>query len=177
MNDPIKKLYLMQLFEIGIPDNIFHYLSSEEQEMLEEKGGRNFLKPEFRKQIKVVLTGGVFDILHIGHVHTLEAAKKLGDVLVVALAKDEHIKNKDRKVIHSQEYRAKMVEFLKPVDIAMLGTDDPMDLVKLVGPDIIVYGYDQEAFLKPESVEIVRLSEHVEEQKFKTSRIIRELGL
>jgi hypothetical protein len=38
--DSIKKLHIMQLFEIGIPDNIYHYLSKEEQEMLEERNGR-----------------------------------------------------------------------------------------------------------------------------------------
>lgn len=132
---------------------------------------------ERSKFIKIVMTGGVFDILHIGHIYTLTEAKKHGDFLVVVIARDEHISKKGRKPIHSQEYRARMVEALKPVDAVVLGEDDPKKLVELIKPDVIVYGYDQPEFLKPEGVRIVRLKEHVEEEKFKTNRIIKELGL
>ena len=81
MKEKVKRLYALQLREGGIAEDVFHFLPADEQAMLEEKGGRNFLRPEFRKLIKVVLTGGVFDIIHIGHVFTLNEAKKLGDVL------------------------------------------------------------------------------------------------
>lgn len=130
-----------------------------------------------RAKIKVVMTGGVFDILHMGHLLTLTEAKKHGDFLVVVVAKDEHISKKGRKPIHSQEYRARMVEALKPVDAAVLGEDDPKKLVELIKPDVIVYGYDQGEFLKPEGVKIVKLAEHIEPEKFKTNKIIKELGL
>jgi cytidyltransferase-like protein len=177
MKELIRKLYILQTRNNGIPETEYSRLEISEQEMLELREGKYFLKTEHRKQLTVVLTGGVFDILHIGHVYTLSEAKKLGDVLVVVLAKDEHIKNKNRNVIHSQEYRTKMVEFLKPVDIAIIGIDERKEMIKLVEPDVIVYGYDQREFLKPEGVEIVKLKEHVEEEKFKTSKIIKELGL
>jgi cytidyltransferase-like protein len=177
MNEAIKKLYILQTRNNGIPDTEYTKLETSEQLMLELRNGRYFLKSEHRKQITVVLTGGVFDILHIGHIYTLNEAKKHGDILVVAVARDNHIENKKRKQIHSQEYRANMVNFLKPVDVALLGTDNPDDLVNMVSPDVIVYGYDQNEFLKPEGVEIVKLKEHVEEEKFKTSKIIKELGL
>jgi FAD synthetase len=177
MKEKVKRLYALQLREGGIADDVFHFLPEDEQAMLEEKGGRNFLKPEFRKLIRVVLTGGVFDILHIGHIYTLNEAKKLGDVLVVAVAGDIHIENKKRKPIHSQEYRAAMVEFLKPVDVALLGKAKPKDLLEFVGPDRIVYGYDQEPFMKPKGVEVVKLQKSVEAERFKTSKIIEELGV
>jgi rfaE bifunctional protein nucleotidyltransferase chain/domain len=135
------------------------------------------LSPSERAKIKVVMTGGVFDILHMGHLLTLTEAKKHGDFLVVVVAKDEHISKKGRKPIHSQEYRAKMVEALKPVDAAVLGEDDPKKLVELIKPDVIVYGYDQGEFLKPEGVKIVKLAEHIEPEKFKTNKIIKELGI
>lgn len=135
------------------------------------------LSPEQRKEIRVVLTGGVFDILHVGHVHTLAEAKKHGDVLVVVLARDDMIARKGRKLIHSQDYRAKMVEALKPVDIVVLGSENPDDIVKQIKPNVIVYGYDQQEFLKPEGVEIIKLKEHLEPEKFKTNKIIKELGL
>jgi len=42
-----------------------------------------------RGSLRVVLAGGVFDIIHPGHIHTLKAAKALGDILVVAIATDK----------------------------------------------------------------------------------------
>ena len=72
MKGTIKKLYIMQLSYGGIPESAFHFLPEDEREMLEEREGRFFVKGECRKRIKVVLTGGVFDILHIGHVYTLD---------------------------------------------------------------------------------------------------------
>jgi FAD synthetase len=113
----------------------------------------------------------------MGHILTLTEAKKHGDVLVVVLARDDMISRKGRKLIHSQDYRAKMVEALKPVDIVVLGSDNPEDLVKRIKPDVIIYGYDQQEFLKPEGVEIVKLKQHIEPEKFKTNKIIKELGL
>jgi len=55
---------------------------------------------------KTVLAGGVFDIIHPGHIHTLNAAKALGDVLVVAIATDKTAqKMKKRQPLHNQELR------------------------------------------------------------------------
>ena len=135
------------------------------------------LSPQERSKIKVVMTGGVFDILHMGHLFTLSEAKKYGDFLVVVIAKDEHITKKGRTPLHSQEYRAKMVEALKPVDAVVLGEDDPKKLVEQIKPDIIVYGYDQAEFMKPEGVKIIKLREHMEPEKFKTNEIIKKLGI
>lgn len=177
MKGIIARLFIMQVKNEGIPEEGYHFLSAREQGMLTESGGRFFLKAEYRKKIIVGLTGGVFDILHIGHLYTLSEAKKHCDVLVAVVAQDRHIEKKNRKLIHSQEYRLAMVEFLKPVDAAMLGLDDPKDMLALVMPDVIIYGYDQKEFLKPEGVQVVRLEKRIEEDKFKTSRILSELGL
>lgn len=177
MKNQIKKLYCMQLQNNGIPEELLQNMASEEKNMLNEKQKKYFLKDEYRKQIKVVLSGGVFDILHMGHVHTLEQAKKYGDVLVVVVAKDKHIENKKRKVIHSQEYRKRMVEFLKPVDVVLLGKDDPKEILEFVKPDVLVFGYDQEIFIKSEGVKVVKLEKQIEEDKFKSSKIIEELGV
>lgn len=173
----IKKLYLMQTRENGISGEIYGMLASGEKGMLEEKDGRYYLKAEGRKQITVVMTGGAFDILHMGHVYTLNEAKKYGDVLVVSVATDELIKSKKGKLVHAQEYRAKMVEFLKPVDAVVLGVADPRETFDLVMPDIIVYGYDQKPFAHLKGVRTVQLREHLEASRFKTSRIIKELEL
>lgn len=171
------KLYIMQLQYGGIPEEAYHFLPEHEKMMLIEKDGRFFLRQEDRKKIKVVITGGVFDVLHIGHIVTLTEAKKHGDVLVVAVARDEHIRKKGREPLHNLEYRKLMVETLKPVDVAISGFDDPKKMIELVKPDVIVYGYDQEATLKPEGVKIVKLTKKIDDTKFKTARILEDLGL
>ena len=94
---------------------------------------------------KIVLAGGVFDIIHPGHIHTLNAAKALGDVLVVAIATDKTAKKmKKRQPLHSQELRHELVSSLSMVDVAVIGNeDDIFETVKLVKPDVIALGYDQ----------------------------------
>ena len=94
---------------------------------------------------KIVLAGGVFDIIHPGHIHTLNAAKALGDVLVVAIATDKTAqKMKKRPPLHNQELRRELVSYLSMVDKAIIGhEDDIFETVKEIKPDIIVLGYDQ----------------------------------
>jgi len=117
---------------------------------------------------KIVLAGGVFDIIHPGHIHTLNAAKALGGVLVVAIATDKTAgKMKKRTPLHNQELRRELVSCLSMVDKAIVGhEDDIFQTVKEVKPDIIVLGYDQvhqEKFISDGckrinlNVEIVRL--------------------
>ena len=95
--------------------------------------------------LRVVLAGGVFDIIHPGHIHTLKAAKALGDVLVVAIATDKTAqKMKKRIPLHNQELRCELVDCLSMVDIAIIGHEnDIFETVKLVKPEIIALGYDQ----------------------------------
>ena len=94
---------------------------------------------------KTVLAGGVFDIIHPGHIHTLNAAKALGGVLVVAIATDKTAqKMKKRPPLHNQELRRELVSYLSMVDVAIVGhEEDIFQTVKEVKPDIIVLGYDQ----------------------------------
>ena len=94
---------------------------------------------------KIVVAGGVFDIIHPGHIHTLNAAKALGDVLVVAIATDNTAqKMKKRQPLHNQELRRELVSCLSMIDIAMIGhEEDIFETVKEVKPNIIVLGYDQ----------------------------------
>jgi len=94
---------------------------------------------------KTVLAGGVFDIIHPGHIHTLNAAKALGDILVVAIATDKTAqKMKKRPPLHNQKLRCELVNSLSMVDAAIIGhEDDIFETVKQIKPDIIVLGYDQ----------------------------------
>lgn len=92
----------------------------------------------------VVLAGGCFDILHLGHLRFLEKAKKEGDILLVALEHDETIKRlkgKDRP-INPQKDRARILSALKVVDYVVLlppmeSHADYFSLVKNLKPDVI----------------------------------------
>jgi len=130
-----------------------------------------------RTSLRVVLAGGVFDIIHLGHLYTLYEARKYGNFIVVAVARDDMIEKKGRKPVHSQEYRAKIVEALKPVDAVVLGSENPDDIIKFVKPDVIVYGYDQHEFAQPQGVKIIKLTQFLEPERLKTNKIIKELGL
>jgi len=94
---------------------------------------------------KIVLAGGVFDIIHPGHIHTLNDAKKLGDVLVVVVATDKTaIKMKKREPLHSAELRQEIVSSLNMVDLCIIGDEENIfKTVAIVKPQIIALGYDQ----------------------------------
>lgn len=88
-----------------------------------------------------VMAQGVFDILHPGHLHYLEQSKKLGDELVVVIARDSRI---EKDLYFSEAERKEMLEALEIVDQALLGSEESIyDTVEKVDPDIITLGYDQ----------------------------------
>ena len=94
---------------------------------------------------RVVFTNGCFDILHAGHVHYLEAAKKLGDELVVGLNSDSSVKalkGKSRPV-NNLEQRAKVLSSLQCVDKVVSFSDEtPLKLINAIKPDVLVKGGD-----------------------------------
>ncbi len=98
-----------------------------------------------RTSLRVVLAGGVFDIIHPGHIHTLNAAKALGDVLVVVVATDSTAeKMKKRTPLHKQEQRRNLVKSLSMVDLCVIGKEgDIFKTVEVIKPEIIALGYDQ----------------------------------
>ncbi len=98
-----------------------------------------------RDSLHVVLAGGVFDIIHPGHIYTLNEAKALGDVLVVVVATDNtSVKMKKRNPLHTQEQRQELVNSLSMVDLCLIGQeDDIFKTVNHVRPQIIALGYDQ----------------------------------
>ena len=109
------------------------------------------MKPDYtltrlgRESLRVVLTGGVFDIIHPGHIHTFNAAKKLGDVLVVVVATDETAaRMKRRRPLHTQEQRRALVDAVGVVDLCVVGHQgDMFQTVRAVMPDVVALGYDQ----------------------------------
>ena len=137
---------------------------------------------------KIVLAGGVFDIIHPGHIHTLNSAKALSGtdgVLVVVVATDKTAKKmKKRSPLHNQELRRELVSCLSMVDRVIIGNEeDIFETVKAIKPDIIALGYDQihqEQFISDGckrinlDVKIVRLESTVPE--LSSSEIEKEYG-
>lgn len=92
-----------------------------------------------------VMASGVFDLLHTGHLHYLEEAKKLGDELIVVVARDSTVRREKHEPITPEEVRRELVDAMKPVDKAVLGREGDMyGIVEEIQPDIIALGYDQE---------------------------------
>lgn len=100
---------------------------------------------KINKQKKtIVLVGGCFDILHVGHVEFLKKAKEKGDVLFVLLESDEKVKQikGENRPIHTQKERAKVLSALEMVDYVILlpylaENKDYDNLVMQIKPDII----------------------------------------
>lgn len=93
---------------------------------------------------------GTFDLVHPGHVHFLEQAKKLGDYLVVVIARDETVlKVKGRLPEHTAEDRKKMIVQLGIAHKVVLGNlDDKFKVVREEKPAVIALGYDQKSIVE-----------------------------
>ncbi|VVB95318.1 FAD synthase [uncultured archaeon] len=90
-----------------------------------------------------VLATGTFDILHPGHLLFLSEAKALGDELYVIVARESMIKHKPKPIVPEGQ-RLAMVQALRIVDKAMLGSDkDMFEPLRLIKPDIIALGKNQ----------------------------------
>jgi rfaE bifunctional protein nucleotidyltransferase chain/domain len=94
---------------------------------------------------RVVLTNGCFDLVHAGHVALLEAARREGDVLVVALNSDASVrglKGAGRPVLPAQE-RAELLLALEAVDrVVVYDEPTPIEVVRALLPDVLVKGAD-----------------------------------
>ncbi len=98
--------------------------------------------------MKKVMVGGVFNILHKGHVFFLKKAKSLGDFLIVIIASDKTVLRNKKPLIFSAEERKQIIETLNFVDSVRIGYEinnvsDYLKIIKNEKPDIIALGYDQ----------------------------------
>lgn len=95
--------------------------------------------------LRVVFTNGCFDLLHYGHIHYLAQARDLGSRLVVGLNSDASVRRLKgaRRPINAQASRQLMLAALECVDlVATFEEDTPFELIRLLGPDILVKGGD-----------------------------------
>jgi cytidyltransferase-like protein len=172
----IKKTNLSETYINDRIDALKKNLLLSESGMLTEFG---------RTSLHVVLAGGVFDIIHPGHIYTLNAAKALGDVLVVVIATgDTAVKMKKRRPLHAETQRQELIGALSTVDLCLVGKEgDIFKTVSLVRPDIIALGYDQvhqEKFITDGckviglNVRVARLQSPIPE--YSSSKIEKEYG-
>ncbi len=93
----------------------------------------------------LVFTNGVFDLLHVGHVRYLAAARSLGDVLVVGINSDRtvrELKGEGRPIVNEHE-RAEILAALRQVDFVTIFDDvSPRSLIARLLPDVLVKGGD-----------------------------------
>jgi D-beta-D-heptose 7-phosphate kinase / D-beta-D-heptose 1-phosphate adenosyltransferase len=104
-----------------------------------------FLQQLDRKNKTIVFTNGCFDLLHKGHLHLLNEAKKLGDVLIVAVNDDASVKKLkgESRPIESLATRMQKLAALEIVDyVISFSEDTPLQLIEKIKPDLLVKGGD-----------------------------------
>jgi rfaE bifunctional protein nucleotidyltransferase chain/domain len=102
----------------------------------------------------VVATGGCFDILHAGHIASLEAARALGDALIVLVNSDASVRRLKggTRPVNSQEDRCRVLRSLRFVDaVVVFDGDDPVAALRELRPDVWAKGGDYTAEMLPEA--------------------------
>jgi len=129
----------------------------------------------------LVFTNGCYDLLHPGHIRLLEAARSLGDVLILALNTDASVarlKGPTRPLISEKE-RAEMALALEAVDaVTLFDEDTPRELIAELLPDILIKGADWAHFIAGrEEVEAAggKVMALALEPGFSTTNIVEEL--
>jgi D-glycero-beta-D-manno-heptose 1-phosphate adenylyltransferase len=132
--------------------------------------------------LRIVLTSGSFDLIHLGHVKYLAKAKALGDVLVVGVDSDAKIrrrKGEDRPMV-PQDERLEMLAHQRPVDVLYLKEDGEArwGLIKAVAPDVLVLTEDH-SYSDEDQHELLRVCGAIEvlerQASVTTSERIRQL--
>ncbi len=98
------------------------------------------------KKPRIVFTNGCFDLMHIGHTRYLQAAKALGDILVVGVNSDASVRSLNKgagRPIVGEAQRAEVVAALGAVDYVVIFPEpDPLALITALQPDVLVKGGD-----------------------------------
>ena len=94
---------------------------------------------------RVVFTNGCFDLLHPGHIRSLEYARSLGDALIVGLNSDASVKRLkgEGRPVQDERARAEVLAALEAVDlVAIFDEDTPIGLITTIRPSVLVKGGD-----------------------------------
>ena len=96
-----------------------------------------------KKNKKVVLSHGVFDLLHIGHIRHFKSAKKFGDILVTTITPDKYVNKGPHRPAFNEKLRAEAIAALDDVDyVAVNKWPTSVNTIKLLKPDIYIKGMD-----------------------------------
>jgi len=113
--------------------------------LLSRRAARGAVARARRRGERVVFTNGCFDLLHVGHVRSLERARRCGDRLLVALNSDasvRRLKGRGRPIVPARR-RAEVVAALECVDwVVVFGEDTPLALIRSLRPDVLAKGGD-----------------------------------
>src|SRR3989338_4121903 len=107
---------------------------------------------------KIVTTNGVFDILHVGHIRYLQQAKKLGDILIVAVNSDASVKKikGPKRPLNNENDRTEALAALECVDyVSIFSEENPIKILGIIKPNIHVKGgdYDINQIIEKDAVE------------------------
>jgi D-glycero-beta-D-manno-heptose 1-phosphate adenylyltransferase len=133
---------------------------------------------------RIVVTNGCFDLLHVGHVRYLEAARTLGDILVVGVNGDRSVRELKgpHRPLNNEKDRAEVVASLESVDLVAIFPElRATQFIELVKPDVYVKGgdYDSESLNPEERQTLERIGSKIEivpfEKDYSTSGLIERL--
>jgi D-beta-D-heptose 7-phosphate kinase/D-beta-D-heptose 1-phosphate adenosyltransferase len=128
------------------------------QKIVSRKFLRELLTQLRKEKKKITFTNGCFDLFHKGHLHLLNEAKNFGDMLIVGVNDDDsvkRIKGEERPYIPALD-RARMIAELECVNFVVVFPEDtPLELIKMIKPDILIKGsdYKHETVIGSEFVE------------------------
>jgi len=135
-----------------------------------------------KKGKKIVTTSGVFDIIHIGHVHSFEQAKSFGDILIIGVNSDSSVKKikGDKRPIVPQKERTELLAAFSIVDyVTLFEETEPSKFLDRIKPDIHIKGKDWENKFCPEKELIEKNGGKMKfidlEQGFSTTNIINKI--
>ena len=113
--------------------------------LISRRAARGVVARARRRGERVVFTNGCFDLLHVGHVRSLEQARRCGDRLLVALNSDasvRRLKGRGRPIVPARR-RAEVVAALECVDwVVVFREDTPLALIRSLRPDVLAKGGD-----------------------------------
>jgi FAD synthetase len=117
--------------------------------------------------MKRVMVFGVFDLLHPGHISFLKQAKKIGNFLIVSVARDVNVKKiKGKAPVFDEKKRVERIKQLKLANKVVIGgLKDPWPHIVKENPDIIALGYDQEGYITKHLPDTLSLSRRAGETR------------
>ena len=125
--------------------NDLEIINNKNSKFYKDKDLLEIIKRKKEKDLKIIMTNGCFDIIHAGHIDYLQKAKKLGDILIIAINTDSSIKKikGEKRPLNKLQDRITVLSALNCVDyIISFEEKTPINIIKLLKPDILVKGAD-----------------------------------